>query len=248
MVTRSAAADDDGRLFLVVNASRKEVDFAHISSRLPAGVTLMPAPERALLALQGPARRGGDGAALAGGAGLALHDGGGRACRRLRLPRHPLRLHRRGRLRDLGRGRARGGAGAAAAGAGRREADRPRRARFAAPRGGALPLRPRHRRDHQPRSRRASPGRSRSGGAARAASPAPSASSDELADGPHAQARRHQAGRPRARARGHRDPVAVRRARSATSPRAASAPASTARSPWATSQARLRQARHAGAI
>ena len=36
MVTRSAAADDDGRLFLVVNASRKEVDYAHIAEPLPA--------------------------------------------------------------------------------------------------------------------------------------------------------------------------------------------------------------------
>ena len=43
------------RLFLVVNASRKAVDFAHIGAHLPAGTTLTPAPERALLALQGPA-------------------------------------------------------------------------------------------------------------------------------------------------------------------------------------------------
>jgi aminomethyltransferase len=55
MVTRPAAPDADGRLFLVVNASRKEVDYAHIAGRLPAGVKLEPAPERALLALQGPA-------------------------------------------------------------------------------------------------------------------------------------------------------------------------------------------------
>ena len=55
MVTRSASEKDDGRLFLVVNASRKEVDYAHIAARLPAGVILLPAPERALLALQGPA-------------------------------------------------------------------------------------------------------------------------------------------------------------------------------------------------
>jgi aminomethyltransferase len=55
MVTRSASEKDDGRLFLVVNASRKEVDYAHISSRLPSGVILLPAPERALIALQGPA-------------------------------------------------------------------------------------------------------------------------------------------------------------------------------------------------
>src|SRR5262245_17895137 len=32
MVTRSASETDDGRLFLVVNASRKQVDYAHISS------------------------------------------------------------------------------------------------------------------------------------------------------------------------------------------------------------------------
>ena len=38
MVTRSAAADDDGSLMLVVNASRKEVDYAHIAARLPDGV------------------------------------------------------------------------------------------------------------------------------------------------------------------------------------------------------------------
>ncbi len=51
MVTRT---DQDGRLYLVVNASRKEVDYAHIAGRLPATVKLVPAPERALVALQGP--------------------------------------------------------------------------------------------------------------------------------------------------------------------------------------------------
>lgn len=45
----------DGSLFLVVNASRKDVDFAHIAAALPAGTTLTPLPDRALLALQGPA-------------------------------------------------------------------------------------------------------------------------------------------------------------------------------------------------
>src|ERR1700693_3737509 len=57
MVTRSISAKEDGRLFLIVNASRKEVDYAHISSRLPSGVILLPAPERALIALQGPATK-----------------------------------------------------------------------------------------------------------------------------------------------------------------------------------------------
>jgi len=55
MVTRSASADEDGRLFLVVNASRKEVDYAHIAAHLPQAVRLEALPDRALLALQGPA-------------------------------------------------------------------------------------------------------------------------------------------------------------------------------------------------
>ena len=54
MVTRPAAAEQDGTLLLVVNAARRTVDFAHIAARLPAGIKLEPKPERALLALQGP--------------------------------------------------------------------------------------------------------------------------------------------------------------------------------------------------
>ncbi len=42
------------RLFLVVNASRKHVDLPRIEAALPAGVTLRPLPDRALVALQGP--------------------------------------------------------------------------------------------------------------------------------------------------------------------------------------------------
>ena len=42
------------RLFLVVNASRKDGDFAHIAAHLPAGVRLERHDDRALLALQGP--------------------------------------------------------------------------------------------------------------------------------------------------------------------------------------------------
>jgi aminomethyltransferase len=57
MVTRSHSADDDGSLMLVVNASRKEVDFAHIAERLPDDVRLELMPERALLALQGPSAK-----------------------------------------------------------------------------------------------------------------------------------------------------------------------------------------------
>ena len=43
------------RLLLVVNASRKDIDFPHIQAGLPSGVTLTVLPDRALLALQGPA-------------------------------------------------------------------------------------------------------------------------------------------------------------------------------------------------
>ncbi|SHI61104.1 aminomethyltransferase [Roseomonas rosea] len=42
------------RLFLVLNASRKAVDVEAIGAVLPAGVSLVPRPDRALLALQGP--------------------------------------------------------------------------------------------------------------------------------------------------------------------------------------------------
>ena len=44
----------DTELFLVVNAGRKEADFAHIAAHLPAGVTLTRHEDRALIALQGP--------------------------------------------------------------------------------------------------------------------------------------------------------------------------------------------------
>ena len=46
----------DGGLALVVNAARKEADIAHLRRRL-AGVDILPEPDRALLALQGPAAR-----------------------------------------------------------------------------------------------------------------------------------------------------------------------------------------------
>jgi aminomethyltransferase len=51
MVWRSA---DDGTLGMVFNAARKEVDDAHVRSRLPAEISLAAQDDRALLALQGP--------------------------------------------------------------------------------------------------------------------------------------------------------------------------------------------------
>jgi aminomethyltransferase len=55
MVTRSADPDEDGVLMLVVNAATKEADFAHLAAKLPAGVQLLRADHRALIAVQGPA-------------------------------------------------------------------------------------------------------------------------------------------------------------------------------------------------
>lgn len=50
----SRPQEGGGRLHLVVNAARKAVDYAFLSARLPASVTLTPREDRALLALQGP--------------------------------------------------------------------------------------------------------------------------------------------------------------------------------------------------
>ncbi|ADZ71801.1 glycine cleavage system aminomethyltransferase GcvT [Polymorphum gilvum] len=54
MVTRPVAEDDDGRLFLVVNASRKDVDYALLRAGLPDAVRLEVIEDRALIAVQGP--------------------------------------------------------------------------------------------------------------------------------------------------------------------------------------------------
>lgn len=54
MITRSLSTADDGRLGIVVNASRKDVDYAWLKERLPKGIALEPAERRALVALQGP--------------------------------------------------------------------------------------------------------------------------------------------------------------------------------------------------
>jgi len=54
MVTRVGAPGREGRLYLVVNASMKEADYAHIQARLPKGVSLDRNDDLALMALQGP--------------------------------------------------------------------------------------------------------------------------------------------------------------------------------------------------
>ncbi|MGI9462472.1 MAG: glycine cleavage system aminomethyltransferase GcvT, partial [Aestuariivirgaceae bacterium] len=54
MVSRTAIGEFEGWLYLVVNAGRKEVDFAHIRAHLPGGIDLVEKPDWALIALQGP--------------------------------------------------------------------------------------------------------------------------------------------------------------------------------------------------
>ncbi|KZL18775.1 Aminomethyltransferase [Pseudovibrio axinellae] len=54
MVSRPLAAEDDGRLMLVVNAACKDNDYKIIAAALPDNVKLEIVEDRALLALQGP--------------------------------------------------------------------------------------------------------------------------------------------------------------------------------------------------
>lgn len=54
MVTRVGAPGHEGWLYLVVNASMKDADYAHIEARLPKGVALTRKDDLALIALQGP--------------------------------------------------------------------------------------------------------------------------------------------------------------------------------------------------
>jgi aminomethyltransferase len=54
MVTRVGAPGHEGWLYLVVNASMKDADYAHIQARLPQGVSLNRRDGLALMALQGP--------------------------------------------------------------------------------------------------------------------------------------------------------------------------------------------------
>lgn len=54
MVTRDPSPQGEGRLMLVVNASRKQVDYAWLERNLPAEAKLLRLEDRSLLALQGP--------------------------------------------------------------------------------------------------------------------------------------------------------------------------------------------------
>jgi aminomethyltransferase len=72
MVTRPAEPGTDGTLRLVLNASRKEIDGAHIAQNLPPTVHLDVLHDDALLALQGPKAAGVLSALWPGAADLAF--------------------------------------------------------------------------------------------------------------------------------------------------------------------------------
>ena len=54
MITRAAYKGYEGWLYVVVNASRKTIDYAHIEEHLPDSLKLQRGEDMALLALQGP--------------------------------------------------------------------------------------------------------------------------------------------------------------------------------------------------
>ena len=69
MATRLGLAGHEHWLYVVVNASRKDADFALIESRLPQGLVLKRTDGFGLIALQGPKAVRGAGRALPGGSG-----------------------------------------------------------------------------------------------------------------------------------------------------------------------------------
>ena len=240
MVTRPPGAD--GALRLVVNASRKAVDYALVAESLPAGLRLTPLDDAALIALQGPLAAA-TLARLAPGEGLEamafMSAKPARLCDvetfvsrsgytgedgyEISLPAAEADAFVRRLLADA-----------------RNRAGRPRRPQFAAARGRALPLRPRTGRD----------GRSGRGGDRLVDPKAPSrrrrlprrrAHPAGAGCGTSARPRRNPARRSRAGARRNGRSFRPTAPRSASSPRAVSARASARRSPWALSSAPTRR-------
>ena len=97
MITRR-----EGDLFVIVNAGCKAADIAHLTTHIGHRCTMQTLPERALLALQGPKAVAALLRLKPGVDGADLHDRRRVHARRRRVLRHPIGLHRRGRLRDLG--------------------------------------------------------------------------------------------------------------------------------------------------
>ena len=196
--------------------------------------------EQALLALQGPRpprcwRRSRPACRE-----LSFMQGGAVPHRRPAGVDQPLGLYRRGRVRDFGRQRALSSqlSPMRSSRDERGQADRPRRARFAAARGRPAALRPRPRpRRHAGHGRpAASP--SASAAAPRAASPARMRILAELENGAAAEARRLRTSTAASRCARARWSSTAKAMKSAGSPAAASRPRCSGRSPWAMSPPR----------
>ena len=142
MVTRSSDDNDDGYLGLVFNAGRKEIDDDFFCARLPDGVTLHKADDRALLALQGREATKVLARHCPKADRLVFMSADQRRVRRHRLLRVALRLYRRGRVRDLGPGAPRGECRAHAAGRTGGKADRARARAIRSAGGRTAALRP----------------------------------------------------------------------------------------------------------
>ena len=139
--------------YVVVNGATKQGDIDYLSERLPRTVVLDHMKEQALLALQGPKAVDALARLAPGVEQLGFMTGGAFELGGVDRLDQPLGLYRRGRLRNLGPRRPGRGDRRAARRPARGEADRPRRAQFAAARGGAAALRPRSRHRRPRRSR-----------------------------------------------------------------------------------------------
>ena len=101
MVTRRGE-----HFYLVVNGAVKHGDIAHMEAKLPRGVVLDHMREQALLALQGPKAVDALARLVPGVERADLHDRRRVRARRRAGLDQPLRLYRRGRVRDFGAGGA----------------------------------------------------------------------------------------------------------------------------------------------
>ena len=131
--------------YVVVNGATKHGDIAIMRGRLPGDVVVDYMKEQALLALQGPRAAEVLETIVPGVGELGFMQAGPFRVARPQSVDQPLGLYRRGRVRDFGARNRRRRARRRHCRARACEADRPRRARFAAARGGAPALRPRSR-------------------------------------------------------------------------------------------------------
>ena len=140
-------------IFVIVNGACKVGDIAHIQARIGQRCQVIPMPERALLALQGPQAVTALQRLCPGVEKLVFMTGGQfhvHHSAQDSTVHHPQRLHRRRRLRNLRARDAGRSAGPRPAGAARSEAHRPGRAQLAAPGSWPVPVRQRHRHHHHP--------------------------------------------------------------------------------------------------